>query len=262
VAPKGLTDAFAAPELLLAADDERVTRTHVEYRDHDPPAQRVDAADLRNAINAPPARPQPKDSTGTRQTPELKLDPPAHLAVRVLDAARVTDDPGDKESGHAWLQSARASVLAQRLAERPRMRPILELRHPFGRSRGLPMHRVLQPLHELLEMRDPRLERPNLILSRIDARRLPRRLSRCPAANLTDPRHQSIKLGHSSPPARTRRRCGAAGVLPPLILCHAPDLLSARNRHGRPNRRDYAEGHLAPSSAGAHHVRKEIRCVG
>ncbi len=65
------------------------------------------------------------------------------------------------------------------------------------------MHRVLEPLHELLEMRDSRLERPNLILSRIDAPRLSRLRSFCPAANLADPRDQSLGRSHTSPPART-----------------------------------------------------------
>jgi len=101
VASQDLADAFAAPELLLAAHDERVTRTHVENCDYNVAVQWVAAADLSYAINAPPARPQPKDSAGARQTAKLELDPAAHLAVRFLDAARIADDAGDKESGHA-----------------------------------------------------------------------------------------------------------------------------------------------------------------
>jgi len=85
------------------------------------------------------------------------------------------------------------------------------------------MHRVLQPLHELLEMRDSRLERPNLILSRIDARRLPRLLSFSSAANLADPRDQSLGRSHTSPPARTFGRCRAARIPPTLFLCHLAD---------------------------------------
>ena len=85
------------------------------------------------------------------------------------------------------------------------------------------MHRVLQPLHELLEMRDSRLERLNRVLSRIDARRLPRALSCCPAANLADPRDQSLGRSHTSPPDRTLGRCRAVRIPPTLLLGHLAD---------------------------------------
>lgn len=85
------------------------------------------------------------------------------------------------------------------------------------------MHRVLQPLHELLEMGDSRLERPNLILFRIDAWRLSRLLSFCAVPNLADPCDQSLGRSHSSPPARTLGRCRAVRIAPTLFLCHLAD---------------------------------------
>jgi hypothetical protein len=86
------------------------------------------------------------------------------------------------------------------------------------------MHRILQPLHELLELCDSRLERPKATLPRIDAGSLFRLISRSgPAANLADPRDQSIKLAHSSPPARTLGRNRATRIPPALFLCHLAD---------------------------------------
>ena len=156
-----------------------------------------------------------------RQTAQFALDPSAHLAVRVLHAARVADHPRDEESGHARLQSAGASVLAQCLAEGPRLRPSLELRDPLGLPRRLSMYRVLQPLHELLEMCHSSLERPKTILPRIDAGSLFRLISRFGTApNPADPRDQSIRLAHPSPPARTLGRNRTARIPPTLFLCH------------------------------------------
>jgi hypothetical protein len=85
------------------------------------------------------------------------------------------------------------------------------------------MHGVLQPLHELLAMRDPRLERPNLILFRIDAGRLSRLISFCAAANLADPRDQSLRRSHTSPPGRSLGRCRAERIPPTLFLGHLAD---------------------------------------
>jgi len=86
------------------------------------------------------------------------------------------------------------------------------------------MHRVLQPLHELLELCDSRLERPKAILPKIDSRRLGRLISRFgTAANLADPRDQSLKLAHSSPPASTLGRDRAARIAPTLLLRHLAD---------------------------------------
>jgi hypothetical protein len=85
------------------------------------------------------------------------------------------------------------------------------------------MHRVLQPLHELLEMCDSRLEGPNAILLRTSARRLSRLLSVCPVVNLADPRDQSLGRSHTSPPPRTLGRCRAVEIPPTLFLCPLQD---------------------------------------
>ena len=91
------------------------------------------------------------------------------------------------------------------------------------------MHRVLQSLHELLELCDSRLERPKAILPTIDAPRFFRlvapRLFRLvgrvsPAANLADPRDQPLKLAHDSPSARTLGRLRAARIPSTLFLGH------------------------------------------
>jgi hypothetical protein len=51
-------------------------------------------------------------------------------------------------------EPAVAGVLTQRLAERRRLEPSLKLGDPFLLSLGLPVHRVLKTLQELLQMRD------------------------------------------------------------------------------------------------------------
>lgn len=99
MAPQGLADSFAAPELLLAADDEWVTGTHVE-NDHDAAGEGV-AARLRLCNQRAPGAPTAGRFGERSADPKLELDPAAHLAVRVLDAARVADDARDEECGHA-----------------------------------------------------------------------------------------------------------------------------------------------------------------
>jgi hypothetical protein len=86
------------------------------------------------------------------------------------------------------------------------------------------MHRVLQPLHELLELSDSRLKRPKAILSMTDAGRLLRLINRVGTApNSADPRDESIKLAHTSPPAWALGRNRAARIPPTLFLCHLAD---------------------------------------
>lgn len=86
------------------------------------------------------------------------------------------------------------------------------------------MHGVLQPLHELLEVFESRLERAKTILSRVDAARFFRLRGRAGTApNLADPRDQSIKLAHSSPPTRALGRNRAKRIPPTLFLCHLAD---------------------------------------
>ena len=86
------------------------------------------------------------------------------------------------------------------------------------------MHRVLQPLHELLELCDASLEHSKAILPTVDAWRRFLLISRFgTTANLPDPRDQSLKLGHSSPPARTFGRNRAARIPPTFFLRHLAD---------------------------------------
>jgi hypothetical protein len=86
------------------------------------------------------------------------------------------------------------------------------------------VHRVLQPLHELLEMRDASLKRTELIPLGADSRwccSFVGSLGR--AANLADPRDQSLTLGHSSPPTGPLRGNRAGRVAAALLLGHLPD---------------------------------------
>ena len=86
------------------------------------------------------------------------------------------------------------------------------------------MHRVLQPLHELLDVCDSRLERPEAILSRINAGRLFRLIDRVGTVpDPADPCDQSIKLAHGSAPARTLGRNRAARIQATLFLRHLAD---------------------------------------
>jgi hypothetical protein len=86
------------------------------------------------------------------------------------------------------------------------------------------MHRILQTLHQLLEVRDPRLERLKAILSRIDAGSLIPLIGPVgPAPSLADAGDQTVKLEHGSAPVRALGRIWAAGIPPTLFLCHLAD---------------------------------------
>ena len=60
-------------------------------------------------------------------------------------------------------------VFAQRPAERRRLDPSLKLGDPFLLSLGLPVHRVLKTLQELLQMRDSVRQKRKLVV--LQARR-------------------------------------------------------------------------------------------
>jgi hypothetical protein len=173
---------------VLAADDERLMAAHVEDRDHRVAAQWVGLTYLGYAIHAPAARPKPEDSLSARQAAELELDVAAQFAVDVLDSAVAAVDAGDEERCHVRLQSACASIVAQRLAERRRLNPRLELADPLRVPRRLAMHRVLKPLYERFEVLDARFQRAQLIVFALNWGRLFRFLSPPGnAADLTDP---------------------------------------------------------------------------
>ena len=139
-------------------------------------------------------------------TTHVELGLLTHLAVRALDGAGVAGDPRNEERRHPPLQPALASVLAQGPAEGRRLDPGLELGDPLALPHRLAMHGILQPLHELLQVRDPSLERTQLILPNT-ARGGPRGLIRLSgsATNLPDPRDETLTLAH------TPRRPGRLG---------------------------------------------------
>jgi hypothetical protein len=105
-----------------------------------------------------------------------------------------------------------------------RLRPRLEFRDPLLLPRGLAMDRVLQPLQKLLEVPDSRLSRPNTILPGIAAGKrfgLTGHVGTAP--DPTNPRDQSIKLWHGSPPARARGGNRNGRIPPALFLSHPAD---------------------------------------
>jgi hypothetical protein len=100
-----------------------------------------------------------------------------------------------RERRHARLQTARASVIAQRLPECSRLNPSLELRDPLGVPGRLAVHRVLQPLDELFEVCDPSLQLLKVISGRTGGGALVCfRSGGRSAADLTDSRNQSFAL--------------------------------------------------------------------
>src|SRR5581483_8449389 len=163
VAPQDLLRSDRAPELAPPPDDERVMPPHVEDRDHGAVTQRVAPADLGDAIQASPARPEAQDPSCGWATAHLELRLTAHLAIGALGRARVARDPRDEERSHAPLQPAFASVVAQGPAEHSRLDLSLELGDPLALSRRLAVHGILEALQELLQMRDPGLERAHVL---------------------------------------------------------------------------------------------------
>jgi len=85
------------------------------------------------------------------------------------------------------------------------------------------MHRVLKALYELLQVADPGVERTQLI-GRLIGRGARRRLigGGC-AADLPDPRDQSLTFGHVSPPAGSLRRRGTRRVPSTFLGGHLAD---------------------------------------
>jgi hypothetical protein len=96
------------------------------------------------------------------------------------------------------LEPALASVLAQDPAERGRLNPGLHLTNPPAQSRGLTVNGILKALHKLLEVGDPRFERPQRLLPR-PARRGPSALIRIreTATELLDPSDQALTFTHA-----------------------------------------------------------------
>jgi hypothetical protein len=121
----------------------------------------------------------------------------------------------------SWLEPALASVLAQGLAERPWFDPSLEVRDSLALAHRIAMHRVLKPLNELLQVRDPSFKRPNPIGLRLYAARLCSLASRrSGAADLPDPRSQPVALRHRSPPTSRLGLRGAWRVAASLFVGH------------------------------------------
>jgi hypothetical protein len=137
----------------------------------------------------------------------VELGLSAHLAVRALDGTDVPGDPRDEERGHhPLLQPALASVVAQGPAQGRRLDSGLELGDPLVLPPRLAVHGILKPLHELLQVSDPGLERVQLILPRTGGGR-PGPLTgfRSNATHLPDTHDQSLTL------ARTHGRPGRFG---------------------------------------------------
>ena len=149
---------------------------HIEHRDDRPAPQRIARADLGDAVDPSPPRPQAADPASGGRTTHLTLKLEAHPDIRVLHDAQIARDAGDEERGLAQLQPALASALAQSPANRCGLDPILELGDPLALPRRLAVHRVLERLEQLLDVGDPGFQRLDDALFGL-VRRSHRRLS-------------------------------------------------------------------------------------
>ena len=130
---------------------------------------------------------------------------------RISPYGRVACDPSDEERSHPPLEPALAGVLAQGPAELGRVNPHLQRTDPFAQSRQLAVNGILKALDERLQMRDPRLERAQLILpgtARRDAPALIRIHEG--ATELPDPGDQALTFAHAHR-RRSRFGWGATG---------------------------------------------------
>jgi hypothetical protein len=84
------------------------------------------------------------------------------------------------------------------------------------------MNGILQPMHHVLQVRDPRLERPEFVLTRT-ARGRHRGLIGLgsTATKLPDPSDQPLTLAHTSPPTGSRDRHGPRRIAPALLVSHS-----------------------------------------
>ena len=144
--------------------------------------------------------------------------------------------PVDEERGEEPLQPAVASVVAQGPAEHRRLDSRLDLADALAQSRRFAVHGILQSLDELLQMRKARLDRAQVILTRIaQGRRRGPVTHGGAAAKLPQPPDHPLTLGHNSGPTGSLRRGRARRIALTLLLSHRadhqrafPDLLTDR----------------------------------
>src|SRR5947209_8642862 len=106
-----------------------------------------------------------------------------------------------------------ASVLAQGPAELGGIDPSLQIRDSLSLTLCLAMHRVLKPLHQVLEVSDPSLKRADQLPVGECAASLRRFAGRLgTAAHLADPVNQPLTIAHGSPPDAYRSSTAAASA--------------------------------------------------
>jgi hypothetical protein len=119
------------------------------------------------------------------------------------------------------LDPALASVLVHGSAERRWFDPSLEFPDSLSLPYRIPMHRILKPLHEMLEVRDPSFqhsEQTRLGLYCAGLCRFAVRLRI--AAHVPDPSNQPLALTQGSPPTSRLVSRRAPRVSPALFIGH------------------------------------------
>ncbi|MFZ0376887.1 MAG: hypothetical protein WCD11_19695 [Solirubrobacteraceae bacterium] len=127
----------------------------------------------------------------------LELDHTAHVTVRTLDSRRIAADTRNKKRRHVGLKPAAASILGEGWAHNAGLDLRLELGDQLAVPLGFPVHGILQPLDQPLQVSDSRLEPGHTIILFIDRRASVRCVSAGRrAANLADSCDQSLALTH------------------------------------------------------------------
>ena len=109
----------------------------------------------------------------------------------------IAADTRDKECRHVELEPTAASIVREGCAHCARLDLPLELGDQLFMPIGLPVHGVLEPLDEPLQMRDTGFEQGDTIILWIDDSASVRcARARRRTANLTDSCEQSLTLAH------------------------------------------------------------------
>jgi hypothetical protein len=206
-------------------DDERRLLAHVKDRQHDAAAQRIGHPDLGDALGAAAPRPQLRDAPRVRASPQLESERGSHVGVDAVCKLRSWPVPGMKNVLTVRSEPAAASIFRERGAHRSRPDLSLKLGDLFRVPLRFPVHRVLQPLQQLLEVRGAR---PALRAPGGDRHAdRPRRWSVAPAARQgagSDGSVRSVlRARRSSSLADLVVSSGTGRIAPALLLGHPAD---------------------------------------
>src|SRR5579884_3890237 len=172
-------------------------RTSVPVTARDTPSSANDSEDMHNSLAAQgPRRFGRRWLTRTARCGTQASCLAADGADRGTDASSSTARRGGAHG--AALQAALAGVVAQGSAEGGGLDLGLELHDALAQACGLAVHRILEPLHERLQMRDPELERGDLVLALLGGTRAGGGFcGPAHATDLPDPGDQPFTLAHA-----------------------------------------------------------------